>query len=128
MSGIALRSALSMTSTPERPALFSQRAMASSRMREASWRFPPRISLLVNWSRVSAVPASCSSYFSLRATVGRRGMAGVLALARRLGPELGGTLPTIAPTGRVERAANDVGLHHGPGLHPAAPHQDTEAC
>src|SRR5688500_12560601 len=109
---MALRRASSMTSTPARPACFSQRAMASSRMREASWRFPPRISLWVNWSIGSAVPASCSWYLVFRAMVGRRGI-GLGALARRLRAVLAAPLLAVADAGGIQGAAHDVVLHRG---------------
>src|SRR5579859_63137 len=122
MRGIALRSADSMTSTPERPAWRSQLAMAPSRIREASWRLPPRMSLLVNWSSVSAVPTSCSSYLVLRAMVGRRGIG--LALARRLRAVLASALAPIADAGGVEGAADDVVLHRREVADLAAADQD----
>src|SRR6202521_2433881 len=123
MSGMALRRASSITSTPERPACFSQRASAFSRMRAASWRLPPCISLFVNWSRVSAVPTSSSWYFVLRAIVGRRGI-GELRLARRLGAVLGSALLAVADAGCIQRAAHDVVLHGRQVLDPSAAHQD----
>src|SRR5687768_5437097 len=121
MSGIALRSACSSTSTPARPACDSQRLRASSRIRCARWRLPPYISLFVNWLRVSAVPLSCSAYLSLRAMVGRRGI--YLGLGRRLRAVLAAALPTISHAGRIERAADDVVLHRREVLHAAATHQ-----
>src|SRR6187431_1923172 len=121
MSGMALRRACSRTSTPARPACDSQRARASSRMRCARWRFPPYMSLFVNWSSVSAVPVSCSAYFVLRAIVGRRGIC--LPLARRLRAVLAASLPAVANARGVEGAANDVVLHRRKVLHATSAHE-----
>src|SRR4029077_8367341 len=118
MIGVALRSAVSMTSRPGRRADASARARAWRRMRSARRRLPSLMSFA--WKRTVVRLAGASSYLVLRAIPVLRGMSALPGDGRRgLGAVLAAALLAVAHAGSVEGAADDVVLDRREVLHAA---------